>query len=72
MGRRAEDGGTVGEHTSTGGHRITGKSLERLLTALGQPTEVRERAPPRGPPYFARKVVRQTLLGLRPEPGLFD
>jgi predicted amidohydrolase YtcJ len=51
---------------------MSGKSLERLLTALGEPTEVRGRPPPRGPPYFGSKVVRQKLFGLSPEPGLFD
>ena len=51
---------------------MSGKSLERLLTALGEPTEVRGRAPPRGPPYFGSKVVRQKLFGLSPEPGLLD
>jgi hypothetical protein len=51
---------------------MSGKSLERLLTALGEPTQVRERAPPRGPPYFGSKAVRQKLFELRPEPGFFD
>jgi hypothetical protein len=49
-----------------------GKSLQRLLTALGEPTQVRGRAPPRGPPYFGSKAVRQKLFGRSPEPGLFD
>jgi hypothetical protein len=48
------------------------KSLERLLTALGEPTQGRGRAPPRAPPYFGSKAVRQKLFGRSPEPGLFD
>ena len=35
------------------------KSLQRLLTLLGEPTEVPGRAPARGPPYFASQVVRR-------------
>jgi hypothetical protein len=41
------------------------KSLERLCRKLGDPTSPPERAPARGPPYFATKVVRRAL-------GLFE
>jgi hypothetical protein len=34
-------------------------SLHRLLTELGEPTHVQGKAPARGPPYFASKVVRR-------------
>jgi hypothetical protein len=35
------------------------KSLQRLLTHLGEPTEVQGKAPARGPPYFASKLLRR-------------
>jgi hypothetical protein len=35
------------------------KSLQRLLTRLGEPTDVQGKAPARGPPYFASKVLRR-------------
>ena len=34
-------------------------SLHRLLTELGEPTHVQGKAPARGPPDFASKVVRR-------------
>ena len=36
-------------------------SLHRLLTRLGEPTDVMGKAPARGPPYFATKVARRHL-----------
>ena len=35
------------------------KSLQRLLTELGEPTQVQGKTPARGPPYFASQVVRR-------------
>ena len=35
------------------------KSLRRLLTRLGEPTDVQGKAPARAPPYFASKMVRR-------------
>ena len=37
------------------------KSLRRLLTRLGEPTEVQGKAPARAPPYFVSKVARRHL-----------
>jgi hypothetical protein len=37
------------------------RSLERLCRKLGDPTAPPERAPARGPPYFASKIVRRSL-----------
>ena len=37
------------------------KSLGRLCTRVGDPTSPPERAPARGPPYFATKIVRRAL-----------
>lgn len=35
------------------------KSLQRLLSELGEPTDVAGKAPARGPPYFASQVLRR-------------
>jgi hypothetical protein len=35
------------------------KSLQRLLSRLGEPTDVQGKAPARGPPYFDSRVLRQ-------------
>jgi hypothetical protein len=35
------------------------KSLQRVLARLGEPTQVQGKAPARGPPYFASRVVRR-------------
>ena len=35
------------------------KSLQRLLTRLGEPTDVQGKASARGPPYFASKLLRR-------------
>jgi Putative transposase len=35
------------------------KSLQRLLSRLAEPTDVQGKAPARGPPYFASRVLRQ-------------
>jgi hypothetical protein len=50
------------------------KSLQRLLAQLGEPTVVKGKAPARGPPYFASKVVRRHF-GVdehAPQVGMFD
>jgi hypothetical protein len=36
----------------------SGESLQRLLSRLGEPTDVQAKAPARGPPYFASRVLR--------------
>ena len=36
-----------------------GKSLQSLLSRLGEPTDVQAKAPARGPPYFASQVLRR-------------
>jgi len=52
---------------------LTGpKSLQRLLTQLGEPTEVKGKAPARGPPYFASKVVRRHFGEHALQVGMFD
>jgi hypothetical protein len=48
------------------------KSLERLCLNLGDPTAPPERAPARGPPYFASKVVRRALGERLGQQELFD
>ena len=48
------------------------KSLQRLLTQLGEPTEVQGKAPARAPPYFASKVVRRHFGEHAPQVGMFD
>lgn len=50
----------------------TPKSLERLCRKLGDPTSPPERAPARGPPYFASKVVRRVLGEPLGQQDLFD
>ena len=35
-----------------------GKSVERYLTKLGEPTDVPGRSPSRGPPYWKSRVLR--------------
>lgn len=47
------------------------KSLHRLLTRLGEPTEVQGKAPSRGPPYFASKVVRRHFAEQSSQLGMF-
>jgi hypothetical protein len=47
-------------------------SLRRLLTRLGEPTVAPSRAPARGPPYFATRVVRQALGVARGQVEMFD
>jgi hypothetical protein len=39
------------------------KSIHRLLTALGESTEVPERSPSRGHPYWKSTVLRRRALG---------
>jgi hypothetical protein len=46
-------------------------SLRRLLTKLGEPTTVQEKAPARGPPYFASKVVRRHFGEPSPQLAMF-
>jgi hypothetical protein len=46
---------------------ISGKSLRRLLSRLGQPTDVPGKAPARGPPYFASQVLRQRFAERGPQ-----
>ena len=48
------------------------RSLERLCRKLGDPTAPPERAPARGPPYFASKVVRRALGERLGQQELFD
>ena len=35
------------------------KSVARFLRGLGEPTDVPERAPARGPPYWQSRVLRR-------------
>ena len=44
-------------------------SIARTLAAVGEATEVRQRSPGRGPPYWASRVLRRQLLGLEDEGG---
>jgi uncharacterized protein YbaR (Trm112 family) len=37
--------------------------VARFLTAMGEPTEVPRRSPPRGPPYWKSRVLRRQTLG---------
>jgi hypothetical protein len=37
----------------------SGKSLQRLLSRVGEPTDVQGKAPARGPPYFASQLLRR-------------
>jgi hypothetical protein len=39
------------------------RSIARLLTALGEPTDVPARSPNRGPPYCKSTVLRRKALG---------
>jgi hypothetical protein len=48
------------------------KSLQRLLTGLGEPTQVQGKAPARGPPYFFSKVVRRHFGEHAPQERMFD
>jgi hypothetical protein len=49
------------------------KSLQRLLARLGEPTDVQGKAPARGPPYFASRVLRQRFAEPHaPQLDLFD
>jgi len=43
------------------------RSLHRLLTSLGESTEVQGKAPARGPPYFASKLIRRRLVEHSPQ-----
>ena len=47
------------------------KSLRRLLTRLGEPTDVQGRAPARAPPYFASKMVRRRFAQQSAQIGMF-
>jgi hypothetical protein len=47
-------------------------NLKRLLTSLGEPTEVQGKAPARGPPYFASQVVRRHFGEPPQERDMFD
>lgn len=38
-------------------------SVRRFLTSLGEQAAVPERAPNRGPPYWASTVLRQRSIG---------
>jgi hypothetical protein len=38
-------------------------SVARFLAALGEPTELPRRSPPRGPPYWKSRVLRRQALG---------
>jgi len=48
-----------------------GMSLHRLLTRLHEPTEVKPKAPARGPPYFASQAVRRHLGVPSPQLAMF-
>jgi hypothetical protein len=39
------------------------KSIARYLAALGELTEVPDRSPSRGPPYWKSTVLRRKVLG---------
>jgi hypothetical protein len=47
------------------------RSLHRLLTRLGEPTEVQGKAPARGPPYFASQAVRRHFGEPSPQLAMF-
>ena len=47
------------------------KSLRRLLTKLGEPTQVQGKAPARAPPYFASKMVRRHFGEPDPQLAMF-
>jgi len=47
------------------------RSLHRLLTRLGEPTEVQPKAPARGPPYFASQAVRRYFGEPSPQLAMF-
>ena len=38
-------------------------AIRRFLAALGEPSDVPERSPSRGPPYWKSTVLRQRALG---------
>jgi hypothetical protein len=38
-------------------------SVARFLAAMGEPTELPRRSPPRGPPYWKSRVLRRQALG---------
>jgi hypothetical protein len=38
------------------------KGIARMLTKLGEPTDVPARSPSRGPPYWKSTVLRQKAL----------
>jgi hypothetical protein len=48
------------------------RSLERLCRKLGDRTAPPDRAPARGPPYFASKAVRRALGERLGQQELFD
>ena len=37
--------------------------IARFLAAMGEPTELPRRSPPRGPPYWKSRVLRRQALG---------
>jgi len=37
--------------------------VARFLAAMGEPTELPRRSPPRGPPYWKSRVLRRQALG---------
>ena len=49
-----------------------GRSLLRLLSRLGEPTDVQGKAPARGPPYFASQVLRQRFAAPGPQLDFLD
>ncbi len=46
-------------------------SLRRLLSRLGEPTLMQGKAPARGPPYFASKMVRRRFAEQSSQLGMF-
>ena len=38
-------------------------NVARFLAAMGEPTELPRRSPPRGPPYWKSRVLRRQALG---------
>jgi hypothetical protein len=44
-------------------------SIARYLATLGEPTEVKQRSPGRGPPYWKSRVLRLKVLGEEDEGG---
>jgi hypothetical protein len=38
-------------------------NVARILAAMGEPTELPRRSPPRGPPYWKSRVLRRHALG---------